>query len=302
MAADSRTGLLLGLVAVACWSFGASLVFFGAREAGTWPLVAIGSITGGVVQLASWRLGRGGWKGAVRLPWRLWAVPMVCFVAYGLAWPCALTTANATQVLGVSLINYLWPILTVVFSAWWVPGVRLTGRTILGLALAAAGLACANYNTILEVIAAGPSPNDTPLERWRPYLLALVAAVTWAVYSAVLSRWRAWARDYATSPLGFLIIGLAGAVALAVRGAPIHLTPRGGLLVLLYALGPQAAGYLCWESALSRARVQSLSTLAAAIPVLSTAWLCLFLHHAPGWELVVAAVLVSGGVVLNLRE
>ena len=43
----------------------------------------------------------------------------------------ALVTSDDHQVFGVSLINYLWPVLTVLFSAWWVPGARLTMRTVL---------------------------------------------------------------------------------------------------------------------------------------------------------------------------
>lgn len=303
MQTNSRLGILFGLAAVTFWSFGASLVFLGAREAGTWPFVAVGSLIGGAIQLLAWRGYRGEWHSALRLPWRLWVVPLPCFVVYGLAWPWALSTSNAVQVLGVSLINYLWPILTVVFSVWCVPGVRLTPRTIVALALAVAGLGFANLHTIWELIAAGPSPNHSTLQRLLPYLLALLAAVTWGVYSACLSRWHQWARGYVTSPIGFLLIGLiACLVVVATGNLPHKMSAAAAWLTALYGVGPLAAGYLLWEIALPRARVQSLSLIAAATPVLSTALLCLFLKRLPGWELVAAALLVSGGVVLSLRE
>ena len=303
MQTNSRAGILFGLAAVGFWSFGAALVYGGAREAGTWPFVAAGSLLGGSLQLVSWRCYRGEWHSALRLPWRLWVVPLFCFVAYGLAWPWALSTATATQVLGVSLINYLWPILTVLFSVWWVPGVRLTARTVLALLLAVAGLALANLKTIHDLLAAGAGVGDSRLHRLLPYLLALVAAVTWGVYSAFLSRWRHWARNYVTSPLGFLLVGLIACLVIGAQGkSPAGMSARAALFTGLYGAGPLAAGYLLWEVALPRARVQSLSVIAAATPVLSTALLCLFLKTIPGWELVAAALLVSGGVVLSLRE
>jgi drug/metabolite transporter (DMT)-like permease len=47
----------------------------------------------------------------------------------------------------------------------------------------------------------------SPVRRFLLYGLALVAAVTWAVYSTLLARWRDWARNYVTSPVGFLLTG-----------------------------------------------------------------------------------------------
>ena len=303
MPTNPRLGMIFGLTAVIFWSFGASLVFLGAREAGTWPFVAIGSLLGGTLQLISWRVYRGEWRSALCLPWRLWVVPLLCFVVYGLAWPWALASSTAAQVPGVSLINYLWPILTVVFSVWWVPGVRLTSRTVLAMALAIAGLACANLKTIRDLFAAGPGADGSVWHRLLPYLLALVAAITWGVYSAFLSRWRHWAKDYVTSPIGFLIIGaVATAVVVSSGKIPARMSPAAAWFTALYGAGPLAAGYLLWETALHRAGVLSLSLVAATTPVLSTALLCLFLKTLPGWELVAAALLVSGGVVLSLGE
>jgi drug/metabolite transporter (DMT)-like permease len=54
--------------------------------------------------------------------------------------------------------------------------------------------------------------------------------------------------------------------------------------------------------ALSRARVQTLSLVAAATPILSTFLLCCFLRTMPGPELAVAALLVSGGIVLSMQR
>ncbi len=299
----SPLGLWLGMGAVVFWSFGSSLVFFGARETGPWPFVALSSLTSAALQLAWRRVGQGELRSALWLPWRLWAVPVCCFVLYGLAWPWALAASTPRQVVGVNLINYLWPILTLVFSAWWVPGVRLTGRLAGAMALALAGLALANLPQLRQVLSSGPDAGPFPGRRLLPYALALLAAVTWGVYSASLARWRLWAKDYVTSPLGFLIIGsIASVIVEFTGGFPPRLAWSALCMTLLYGAGPLAAGYLLWEMALPRAKVQTLSLFAAAIPALSTFLLCLFLKKTPGPELITAALLVSGGVVLSMRE
>jgi drug/metabolite transporter (DMT)-like permease len=261
------------------------------------------ALVGGGSQLIGWRLYRGSFRSAVWLPWRLWAVSLPCFVLYGLVWPWALVSSSAKQVFGVSLINYLWPVLTVVFSAWWVPKARLTTRTVLATLLALTGLVCANLQHIRDLLAAGDSAGVSPVRKFLPYGLALVAAVTWAIYSTLLVRWRDWARNYVTSPVGFLLIGTIACAVTAITGSmPAKLSAPGTLLIICYGAGPLAVGYLLWEIALSKARVHTLSMLAAATPVLSTFLLCFFLRNLPGPELIVAALLVGGGVLLSAWE
>ena len=299
----TRLGLLLGGVAVLFWSFGSSLIFLGAKQVGTWPFVAIASLVGGGAQLIGWRLYRGEWRSALLLPGRLWAVTLLCFVVYGLVWPWALVSSSAEQVFGVSLINYLWPVLTVLFGAWLVPGARLTLRTALAVLLALGGLVCANLRNIHDLLAAGGGAGASATTRFLPYALALAAAVTWAMYSALLARWRDWAHRFATSPIGFVLTGIIACAILGTVGKePATPTSWGMLMTVCYGAGPLAVGYLFWEIALPKARVHDLSLLAAATPILSTFLLCLFLRTLPGVELVAAAFLVGGGVLLSVRE
>jgi drug/metabolite transporter (DMT)-like permease len=285
---------------VAFWSFGSSLIFLGARETDPWRFVAIASLSAGALQLIFRQISHGELRTAIFLPWRLGVAPIACFVAYGLAWPSALAASSIEQVGGVNLINYLWPVLTILISVWWVPGVRLTPRMVLAIILSLAGLACANAVPIRELLA-HPINASTQIHQLLPYLLASIAAITWAVYSALLARWRYWAKNYVTSPLGFVSVGTIASLVLLFRGGRSG-SPSGYGLVLtfLYGVGPLASGYLLWELALSRARVQSISILAAATPLLSTLLLCCFLKNLPGLDLVLAVILVSSGVALSM--
>jgi drug/metabolite transporter (DMT)-like permease len=300
--AGTRSGLLLGTIAVVFWSFGSTLIFLGAQECGTWPFVALASLTAGLLLMLARRLLNGELATAVWLPWRLWLAPLSCFVIYGLVWPWALASSTSRQIFGVNLINYLWPVLTVLLSAWWVPGVRLNGRILIALSLAMAGLVTANLHQIQQFSSAGIAPEGHWNRHLLPYALACAAAITWAVYSALMARWRDWAKQYVTSPLGFLLLGLTGTLIIAVtrRSFPAFTGP-GTIFTLIYGAGPLAVGYLLWEIALTRARVQTLSLIAAATPILSTFVLCACLRRMPGPELVLAAVLVSAGVGLSVK-
>lgn len=299
----SAVGLWLGGAAVLCWSFASTLIFLGATALGPWPFVGLASLLGGTVQLCAWRWHRGSFRTALWLPWRLWALPVPCFVAYGLSWPAALVGATPREVFGVNLINYLWPVLTVLLGAWWVPGARLTPRTIGATALSLVGLGWAGLSQLPATAVPAGADGATPPFRLLPYVLAFAAAVSWAMYSASLARWRAWAGDYATSPLGFLLTGLIAAGLSAGAGAAFgHAGARGLWLTIAYGVGPLAAGYLLWEIALARTRIQSLSLLGAVTPLLSTLVLCGVLRTWPGLGVVGGAMLVSAGVVLSVRR
>jgi drug/metabolite transporter (DMT)-like permease len=279
------------------------LVYLGAREAGTWRFVTIASCTAGLLQLVSRGIHCRELRTALLFPWRLWAGPLVCFVVYGLAWPWALAAATPRQAGGVNLINYLWPILTVVFSAWWVPGFRLTGRIRAALVLAVAGLVCANATALHAWFWGSADKPGADTAQWLPFGLAAVAAVTWAVYSALLARWRSWAGKYVTSPVGFMVVGLIGWIILKSGGKrTTDLSSAGVLMTLVYGVGPLAAGYLLWELALARAKIHALSMIAAATPVLSTVFLAICVRRMPGLELVTAALLISAGVAFSMRD
>src|SRR5262249_27505805 len=156
---------------------------------------------------------------------------------------------------------------------------RLTPKLIAALALAMAGLVLANYKNIQDLLSGARGQAPT-LRHFLPYLLAAVAAITLAVYSVLLVLWRSWARGDVTSPNGFILIGLIGGLVMLATGTlPKALTGLGTLMTVLYGVIPLAAGYLLWELALPKARVQTLSLFAAAIPILSTLLLCVCIHR-----------------------
>jgi len=297
--------MLFGVGAVLFWSFGGALTCVGSGPMGVWFFIGITAMIGACVQVAFRRVYHGHLHGVLALPTALWLVTVFGFSLNVLSYPLALMTARSdSQRCAVNLINYLWPTLTVVCGVLWVPLVRFNRRVVLAVLCALMGTAAANYRSLGGLFSAG-GPGEVPwdVRATLSYLLAFYGALSWAIYSSLLSRWREWARLYATAPLGLLTTGVVAiVVGLATHGPSLTATPAAATATLLCGLGTQGWGYLLWELALSRTNVRSLGLIGAMTPILSTLWLCVFLHHVPGVELAVAAVLVSGAVVLGVRS
>jgi drug/metabolite transporter (DMT)-like permease len=294
-------GLIFGLLAVFFWSFYASFMYLGAREIGTWPSTCISTLIGGIVPLLFRKFTKGEIRSAIFLPPKLWLITIFCFVLYGVVFPWALYKSTPSQIFGVNLINYFWPVLTVIFGVLWVPNTRFNSKILIAIVLTLIGLACANFQQLKSMFSS--SSQSFSLDSSLPYLLATASALSWATYSSLLARWKNWAKNYLTCGIGFILVGLtAGVAGIYTHSFPTHYSFTGILMVVLCGLGPLAGGYLAWELALARAKVQTLGLLGAVTPVLSVLLLCLFLQSPPNWGLILAAGLVSGGVLISMRS
>lgn len=294
---ESR-GALLGLAAILAWATSAAGVYWIGRRLGTWQYLAIGCLIGCLGQVACYRLLGRSPQDLFRLPWRQWLLAVLGFVLYLTCYAAGLVAAvTDAQAVGVSLLNYLWPVLTVVLAVVLVPGTRLTPRVGAALAVALGGLVVANWREIGRVTGPGAV---------LPYVLGGLAGIFWALYSALVARWRDRGQRYATAPAGFLMISLIGAIVCVFQGDWRPVTTPTWLALLYVGLVPNAAGYLCWEWALHRASPVTLGLLGAGTPMLST--LCLLglftltgqsritPHHWGPWLL--GAGLVAAAVLL----
>ena len=80
--------------------------------------------------------------------------------------------------------------------------------------------------------------------------------------------------------------------------------PRDGLgwaAVLGLGLGPVGAAFYAWDIGVKRGDIQLLGTAAYAAPLLSTLILVGFGIAAPGWALLGAALLITGGALVAAR-
>ena len=220
---------------------------------------------------------RGAW-GALRQPPLAWAHGVGGLFGYHALYFAALTFAPAIE---ANLLNYLWPLLIVLFSAP-ILGLRLGARRLCGVALGLAGCAL--------LLGGGAR---FPASAWFGFLCAIGCAFVWALYSVISRRLAAVPTD---AVAGFC----AGAALLALLthlGFEASVLPdaRQMLAALLLGLGPVGAAFFLWDFGMKRGDPRLLGTLAYGVPVVSTLSLIAVGEGVWSWNLGLALLLVAGG-------
>jgi drug/metabolite transporter (DMT)-like permease len=220
----------------------------------------------------------------LRQPAGAWLLSVGGLFGYHALYFVALRSAPAVE---ANLVNYLWPLLIVLFSAF-LPGERLHARHVLGALLGFAG-------TAVLVVGGGVAAFDPAA--LPGYLAAAACAVVWAGYSVANRRYRAVPSGaVAGFCLGTAL--LSGAVHLASEPTVLP-TPGEWLVLLAMAVGPLGAAFFAWDHGVKHGDVRALGTLAYGTPLLSSLLLAV-LGPAPAHPRVwLAAALIVGGAAVG---
>jgi drug/metabolite transporter (DMT)-like permease len=168
----------------------------------------------------------------------------ILFVVYMASLYLAIGTAtNRLQTLEVGLVNYLWPSLTLVTM---IPILRSKAHFTLipGCLLGFGGvlLASAQFGESWETFVGNLGSN------WAPYMLALVAAVCWALYSNLTRR---WAREAQTGAVPLFLLA-SGLVLVGLRflfPERTEWTSQSMLELAYMAVFPTILAYAFWDAA-----------------------------------------------------
>ncbi len=286
-ATPARTATLIGTAAIGMWSLLALLTV----ATGSVPpfqlaalTFAIGACVGPLVQLVRSRT----WLPPSRVPLAAWLVGIGGLFGYHALYFAALRWAPPAE---AGLLNYFWPLLIVLFSAL-LPGERLAGHHLAGVALGLAG-------TVL--LFAGRGGADFSVEHLPGFAAALAAAFIWAGYSVLSRRLKAVPTD---AVAGFCL-------ATAILAALCHLafedtvwpdTALQWLCVAALGIGPVGMAFYAWDIGMKRGDIRVLGAAAYATPLLSTALLVAAGFAAPSVSLGVAAVLIAGGGLVAAKD
>lgn len=231
--------------------------------------------------------------GLIGLPWfRLWAMPRrlfvlgtFCMLAYHVIYFYALQLADP---IGVSLLHYLWPVLIVVMAPLFVTNGRLTVRSVL------AGM----IGFIGAVISCNPD-RSLGEGNWLGYGLAFISAILWAAYS-LLAKQYPGVRS-ASVGLFCLVSGVACLLMYRAGADWPSLTTSESLSILYMGLGPMGGAFYLWDYAMKKANHEQVAVLSYATPVLSTAFLALYLQVGMQWYIWVGAGLVVCSMIMSRR-
>ncbi|MDE2468508.1 MAG: EamA family transporter, partial [Bradyrhizobium sp.] len=167
-----RAATLIGLTAILMWSLLAVLTV-ATGKIPAFQLAAMTFAIGALVGFSTW-LGRPDASAVLRQPALVWIVGVGGLFGYHALYFLALRFAPPAE---AGLLNYLWPLLIVLFSSL-LPGERLAGHHIIGALLGLIG-------TVL--LFAGNSGHRFAPGEVPGLIAAFVAAFVWAAYS-VMSR------------------------------------------------------------------------------------------------------------------
>ena len=223
----------------------------------------------------------------------LFVLYMVCFyLAIGLA-------TNRSQVLEVGLVNYLWPMLTLLVSVQ-ILKMRASIFLVPGAIVATTGVFLA---TTQNQPISWQSFQTNLTQNCTPYILALIAAVSWALYSTLSRKWAGDADNGAVSVF-MLATGVILGLARLFSPEQTNWTGRAVLELFYMAIGPNLA-YVFWERAMRKGDIILVASCSYLTPFLSTVISCCYLGVLAGVKLWVGCVLIIAGAIvckLSVKE
>ena len=288
----------LGLSAILLWSMSVALTRSIAEQIGPLTTGAYVCLAGGLLFFVCHFLLV---KRSVKELWKLPHLYLfgcgLLFVIYTVTLYLALgIAANRSQTLEVGLVNYLWPTLSILFSLillakkgriGLIPGTLLA---LIGVFLALTHRTKVSWSSFLSNFLSNPSA----------YSLALVAAVSWALYSNLTRRWAGNSSGGAV-PLFIIITGIALLFLRFLHPEDSSYSSRLVLEVACLSLAT-TLGYIFWDIAMRKGDVLLVMAFSYLTPFFSTVVSCIYLRVIPGSRLWLGCFLIVVGSFLSWRS
>jgi len=280
-----RAATLIGLTAILMWSL-LSVLTVATGKIPAFQLAAMTFGIGALVAFASF-LFRPSAFASLKQPPVAWVVGVGGLFGYHALYFLALRFAPPAE---AGLLNYLWPLLIVLFSSL-LPGERLAPHHIIGALLGLVGTVLL-FAGNTGGFAAGQMPG---------LAAAFVAAFVWAAYSVMSRKLKAVPTD---AVAGFCLATalLAALVHLMVETTVWPETLGQWLAIIALGVGPVGAAFFVWDIGMKRGDIRVLGAASYATPLLSTLFLILAGFAQPTATIAIAAVLIAGGGLIAAKD
>lgn len=274
---------LVGFAAVLLWALLAALT----AASGTMPAFQLTAITFAIGGLSLFAIRPGAIR-AMRQPLPVWLLGVGGLFGYHFCYFFALRNAPPVE---AGLINYLWPLLIVVFSAL-LPGERLKWQHIAGCALALGGA--------VLVVTRGEGFTFDPRYALG-YGAALVAALAWSSYSVLSRRFASVSSD---AIAGFcLVTALLAAICHLLLEQTVWPTDVWQWAAIVgLGLGPVGLAFYVWDIGVKRGDIQVLGAASYSAPLLSTLILILAGFAEYSHIILAACLLITAGAVVAAKD
>jgi drug/metabolite transporter (DMT)-like permease len=283
---SSRTSTLIGLTAILMWSLLAVLTV-ATGKVPAFQLAAMTFAIGALVGSLTW-IGRPGAIGALRQAPLAWIVGVGGLFGYHALYFLALRFAPPAE---AGLLNYLWPLLIVLFSSL-LPGERLAPHHVVGALLGLVGTVLLFAGSTVSSFAPGQLPG---------LFAAFLAAFVWASYSVMSRKLKSVPTD---AVAGFCLVTalLSALVHALIEDTVWPETVWQWLAVTALGVGPVGAAFYTWDVGMKRGDIRVIGAASYATPLLSTLFLILAGFANPSATIAIAAVLIAGGGLVAARD
>lgn len=220
------------------------------------------------------------WQNQPPLKHGTWRSALALFI-YAVALSFAYRTINT----GAGALMLFGAVQITMILAGFIAGERMSALQTIGFASAMAGLVI-----LVSPGVEAPSVLDS--------ILMLGSGVAWGIYSLF---GRGLSNPVAATAGNFLRV-VPMALVLSIFALPwLQLDARGVLYAMLSGALTSALGYVLWYRVLQHMRAMTASTIQLSAPVLAALGGIVLLGEALTRDLMVASLLIFGGILLVLR-
>lgn len=220
-------------------------------------------------------------------PLKVWIIGVVGLFGYHFFYFLGVKNAPVVE---ANLLNYLWPLLIVLFSSF-LPNEKLRWFHVLGAIFGLVGA--------IFLVTKGASFNFQKEYLWG-YIFALIAAFTWASYS-VISKTLSHVPTYSVT--GFCIVTSILSLFCHFLFEQTVIPNSSELFaVLMLGLGPVGGAFYLWDYGVKNADIKLLGSISYFTPLLSTLLLVVFAYASFSFSITIACILIVLGSFISSYE